>query len=504
MTKPASLLRLALFVISFLLLLTNATAQDLPGRRDSLYSGILKEERIIQVLLPETYKPGSAEKYDVLYILDGDSNLKSISAIQQFAQSESHMPPMILVAVFNTHRDRDLLPTRVAPGAPSGAANFLSFFKNELIPYVDRSYPTNGNNLLFGHSFGGLFAMYALLAEPQLFNAYLAIDPSFWWDGGYMNKFADSKLSAALQPGKSLFIAGREGDGLRQMGIADMDSVLKGKAPQDLHWKIAAYAGETHGSVRLKGIYDGLRFFYEGYSSKAVEFHPMNGMVLKDEPYKVYHIGGSELVRYTTDGSEPTLSSAKMPREVTLTNGAQISAKVVGRNDRYNKATVGRFQVAKAPAPSAKPNNANPGGWQYSYYEGEWDALPDFALLKAAKSGIADKDFDLGKLPRQTNYACLIEGFIEIQKAGHYVFALDSDDGSKLFVGGDLLISYDGLHGGGNVKSYMVPLEKGFYPIRIEFFQKGGGALLNLRYIAPEGEASRLTAVPFELRYSSR
>ncbi|MGM9486856.1 alpha/beta hydrolase-fold protein [Ideonella sp. YS5] len=503
MKKPASLLRLAFFIAALLMPCTQAAAQDLPGTRDSLYSGLLKEERVFQVLLPEKYRPGSEEKYDVLYILDGDSNLKSISAIQQFAQAEAHLPPMIMVAVFNTHRDRDMLPA-TATAASSGAAHFLSFFKNELIPYVNRSYPSNGNNILFGHSFGGVFAMYALLAEPQLFNAYLAIDPSFWWGDGYMKKFASDKLGAVSQPGKSLFIAGREGEGLQQMGIADMESLLKAKAPKDLNWKVAAYSGETHGSVRLKGIYDGLRYFYEGYSDQAVEFHPMNGIVLKDQPYKIYYVGSSDLVRYTTDGSEPTPASAKMPQEITLTNSAQVSAKVVGRHDRHNRTTVGRFELRNAPRPGAPPHDAKPGGLHYSYFEGQWDALPDFGGLTAVRSGAADKDFALDKLPRQTDFACLFEGFIEIQNAGYYVFALDSDDGSKLFLGDQLLISYDGLHGGGNSKSYLIPLEKGFYPIRMEYFQKAGGALLNLRYVVPTDETEKVVPVPLERLYGKR
>lgn len=504
-TPAPSLLRLAAcFILPVLLLCTQAaTAQGLPGKRDALHSSVLKEERVIQVLLPEGYTPGSDKRYDVLYLLDGDTNLKSVSAIQRFSQDESQLPPMIMVAVFNTNRDRDFLPTAMTPNGTAGAANFLAFFKNELIPYVDKTYPTSGNNLLFGHSFGGVFAMYALLTEPQLFNAYLAIDPSFWWDGGIMNKLAAGKLGVAA-PGKSLFIAGREGEGLRQMGITDMDAVLKDKAPPDLAWKVAAYPDESHGSVRLKGVYDGLRFFYEGYSDRAVEFHPMNGLVLKDQPYKIYYLGPSESVHYTTDGSPPTAASPKMPRQFTLTNTVQVTARQVGRNDRNNRTTVGRFQVAKPLPAGARPANVTPGGWRYAYYEGEWDALPDFSTLKPVRTGVADKDFDLGKLPRQVNFGCVIEGFIEIQAAGHYVFALDSDDGSKLFLGDRLLIAYDGLHGGGNVQSYVVPLEKGFYPIRIEYFQKGGGAFLNLRYVTPDDPTERVVSVPFERQYGSR
>ncbi|KQV50767.1 hypothetical protein ASC95_15585 [Pelomonas sp. Root1217] len=502
MRQPASVFRRALFIIPFLLHFTHAMAQNLPGKRDSLHSDILNEERVIQVLLPENYKPGSEEKYDVLYILDGDSNMKSISAIQQFAQAESYMPPIILVAVFNTNRDRDLLPTHVGPKPSGGAGKFLSFFKNELIPYVNKTYPTNGNNILFGHSFGGVFSTYALLNEPQLFNSYLAVDPSFWWDSGYMNKLAADKLSASVPRGKALFIAGRAGEGLKEMAITGMDAILQSKAPQDLKWKIVAYADETHGSVRLKSVYDGLRFFYDGYSNKPIEFHPMNGVVLKDKPYKIYYFGSSQSVRYTTDGSEPAESSTKMGAENDLINDTKIFAKSVGRNDRYNKVSIGEFKVGKTLAASAMPKSAKPGGLHYSYYEGEWDALPDFEKLKALQSGITNKDFDVNRLPRQTNFACLIEGYIEIQKAGYYIFALDSDDGSKLYLGENLLISYDGLHGDGSPKTYLIPLEKGFYPIRMEYFQKAGGAHLKLQYVVPGEEKPRPISIPFELQYS--
>ena len=504
MQKGISLLQRILFIIPLLAFVTDAMAQNLPGARGSLYSEVLKEERVFQVVLPHNYKPGSAEKYDVLYILDGDSNLKSIAAIQQFAQDESYLPPIIMVAVFNTNRDRDFLPTHVAPKPSGGADKFLAFFKQELIPHINKTYPSNGNNLLFGHSFGGVLAMQALLTEPQLFNSYLAVDPSFWWDGGYMHKTAAGKLSSSVLSGKSLFIAGREGDGLTGMGITSMDAVLKSSAPKDLNWKVVAYADETHGSIRLKSVYDGLRFFYDGYSSKPIEFHPMNGVVLKDKPYKVYYFGNSQSVRYATDGSEPTPSSRKMEPEITLTNGTKLVAKSLGRNDRYNNSTVGEFTVGKALAPSAKPSQATPGGFQYSYYEGEWDALPDFGKLKPIESGIAGKGFDINQLPRQTNFACLFEGYIEIQKAGYYIFVLDSDDGSKLFLGDKLLVSHDGLHGDGNPKTYLVPLEKGFYPVRMEYFQKGGGAALKLEYVVPGEEKPRPIPVPFELQYAGR
>jgi len=139
------------------------------------------------------------------------------------------------VAVHNTDRSRDMTPTRVvqAPGS-GGADKFLSFLKNELVPYVNKTYPASGNNILYGHSLGGLFSVYAFLAEPQLFNAYLVVDPSLWWDDNYIQKLAGEKMNASSHAGKSLFITGRDEAGLKQMGITDFDTLLKNRAPKDL------------------------------------------------------------------------------------------------------------------------------------------------------------------------------------------------------------------------------------------------------------------------------
>jgi len=92
-----------------------------------------------------------------------------------------------------------------------------------------------------------------------------------------------------------------------------------------------------------------------------------------------------------------------------------------------------------------------------------------------------------------------MEGYIEIQKEGYYIFLLDSDDGAKLFLGKNLLIDYDGLHGNGKPKTYLVPLEKGFYPVRLEYFQQGGGAQLVLQYVLPGEQQPQ--PIPFDRQY---
>src|SRR5688572_28695251 len=199
------------FFLLALIALQNVLAQDMPGFRDSVYSTVLKEKRFLQIQLPADYKPGSTEKYDVIYVLDGEWNIGKMSYIQGFVREAGFMPQCITVAIINVNRDRDLTPTVTDFRNSGGAGNFLAFLKDELIPYINKTYPTNSSNTLFGHSFGGLFAMYAFLKEPQLFDTYLVADPSFWWDKQSMQKMAAEKLDKQLHGGKTLWITGRGG-----------------------------------------------------------------------------------------------------------------------------------------------------------------------------------------------------------------------------------------------------------------------------------------------------
>ena len=125
------------------------------GRLDSLNSEVLKEKRLIEVFVPPGYKPGDTNKYDVLYVLDGGNwNTGLIKHIQHYLEGEGYIPPAIIVSVLNKDRNRDLTPTHMDNWKTSGGADkFLGFIKNELIPYVNKTYPSNGNNTLWGHSF---------------------------------------------------------------------------------------------------------------------------------------------------------------------------------------------------------------------------------------------------------------------------------------------------------------------------------------------------------------
>src|SRR5258706_6943826 len=223
-------------------------AQKLPGIRDSIYSNALKEIRSIQVVLPKGYQPEKNSKYEVLYVLDGEWYMEHIPFIYNFVVSAKFAPENIFVLIPNTYvnginlRDRDFSPTKVADDSTSGGAdNFHAFLKNELIPYVEKKYPTNGQRSLVGSSFSGLFSVYAFVKDPELFHSYIASDPNLNWDNNYVPKLAAKKLPSFEGVESTLFFAGLEKTSVG-MGSKGMDSVLTAKAPRGLHWKFMEYA----------------------------------------------------------------------------------------------------------------------------------------------------------------------------------------------------------------------------------------------------------------------
>ncbi|HTX19106.1 MAG TPA: alpha/beta hydrolase-fold protein [Bacteroidota bacterium] len=502
MKKPVSTTCLALFLIFAAQTFSTAFAQDHGAVSDSIYSNVLREERSLKVLLPESYKPGSTDKYEVIYVTDGEWAMDPFSFVHKWAQGEGFVPPAIIVAIPNRYinganqRDRDFLPVHVPENEISGgAANFLSFIKNELIPYIAAKYPANGTSSIYGHSYGGLFALYALLSEPQLFESYYSTDPPFRWNNDYLVKMASEKLNG-LPPGKVLWIAGRSDNG----DIGHLDSLLQSQAPKTLHWKVTTYQNETHNSVRLKAMYDGIKFAYSGYSKESIMFHPMNGILLKDKPTRIFVVGSHPELRYTVNGMDPDSTSPIVDQSITITGPAQLVVKSFSLTGKYDKTARGSFPLGEPLPPVSRPGKLLSGGLRYSYYEGDWATIPDFKTLQPSKTGIADSTFNANELPRKTSFACVFDGFLETVNDGYYIFVLVSSDGSRLFLGGSLIIDNDGVHSPQSAKTFILPLKKGFYPFRVEYVQKNAGGVFQLLYVNTE-TVNNPSAIPLKYQY---
>ncbi|MBN1820542.1 MAG: chitobiase/beta-hexosaminidase C-terminal domain-containing protein [Prolixibacteraceae bacterium] len=503
MNKNFITIILILILIFISGLFKQTKAQDKLTVKDSIYSEILREQRDIVVRLPESYDPASDTKYEVIYLVDGEWTEHPFSFIQKYAQDNEYVPPVILVAVKNRYidganqRDRDFLPVHVPQPAISGGADkFLAFLKTELMPYIDKNYKTNGENSLYGHSYGGLFVAYTLFTMPGLFETFYATDPAFWYNNDYIIKLAGEKLGS-LPPGKIFWVAGIT-ETFKGMKIDKMDSVLKAKAPETLHWKVVTFPNEKHNSVGLKGIYDGIKFAYSGYSKSPLVFHPMNGILLKDTPINVFVESNGD-IRYTTDGTEPDKSSPLAEQGFSLTGPAELTVKSFSTSGKYDKTVKGKFELGGAFPSVKKPQNAKSGGLKYSVFEGDFKELPDFKKLKPLKSGIADSTFNLKKLG-DSDFACLFEGYFEAEDYGHYLFGLSSNDGSRFYLNNKLIIDNSGIHPPDEFKSFVLPLEKGFYPVRIEYFGKDEGKSLQLIYVKPG--TTNGNVIPLSLLYN--
>jgi alpha-L-fucosidase len=186
-------------------------------------------------------------------------------------------------------------------------------------------------------------------------------------------------------------------------------------------------------------------------------------------------------IRYTTDGSMPTASSALLAGPLRLTSTTTVSARSFREGKAVSPAATATFRKVD-PRP-ALAREARVNGLDYRYYEGEWDSLPDFGALEPARRGTIP-GFGFGPRREAERFGFEYEGYLEVPAPGVYTLYTESDDGSRLFVGGDLVVDNDGLHGMQRKKG-VVALAAGLHPLRVRFFEKTGGDGLIVSWEGP-------------------
>jgi hypothetical protein len=198
----------------------------------------------------------------------------------------------------------------------------------------------------------------------------------------------------------------------------------------------------------------------------------------------------------------PTEESAQVNRELIVTGAANVVYKRISNRPRYGKSITGDFKFEVLPPPVSKVKKANAGGFNYSYYEGNGSIPPNLKTTKPITRGILDKNFDANGLPRKNNYALIIDGFLEIKEEGYYTFFVRAGKGSNVWIDGKLLMHWDDANTR-DVLTFLLPLSKGFYPVKIESFDKKEDFKLLLYYITPgmsfPGEP---VPIPFDMEYS--
>lgn len=285
--------------IAVLLIVSSAAIAQPDGgtvKRLTLKSTVLGEDRIILVRTPAEYATNKAS-YPVLYMTDGDGHMGHTASTIEFLTRNGRIPEMIVVGVTNTDRTRDLTPAKStnknAAGelqfpTAGGANNFLKFFETELIPHIEKEYRVHPYRILAGHSFGGLFAIHAMISKPGLFNSYIAVSPSLQWENAEAFKRAEEFLKNQKELKVTLYTSlGNEPGGIGE-NFDKFRELLGRTSIKGFEWQAERMDDEDHGSVVLRSHYSGLRKVFAGWQGPR---DPESGLMaggLKgaDEHYK--------------------------------------------------------------------------------------------------------------------------------------------------------------------------------------------------------------------------
>lgn len=272
----------------FILSINNSFAQAtdsliIVGQRYTIHSKILNENRVYSVYLPPSYKNNPNKKYIVGYVLDGErSKFLEVAGIAQSMHSSFNLklqiPELILVSIENTDRTRDFTPTNslnylekedITAFKSSGKANdFMNFIEIELMPEINKSFRTISQNMIIGHSLGGLFALHCLLENPKMFSYYLLIDPSWFWDHNYIGKRGKEVLEKRTDLKARIFIGlanNLQDDKRHYKWGKEFYDLLKKNKSTNLKVDFKYFEDEKHLTVPIPATYYGLRHIFKPY-----------------------------------------------------------------------------------------------------------------------------------------------------------------------------------------------------------------------------------------------
>ncbi|MEZ5680262.1 MAG: alpha/beta hydrolase-fold protein [Erythrobacter sp.] len=257
------------------------------GQTYTITSKILGGERKITVRLPAEYTAEPERKFPVVYVLDGgpEQDFAHIAGIAQSREMNFSFEPFILVGIQSTDRRHWLTPPAADPapyeealGAkPGGSGEYRRFLRDELNPLVEASFRTDGHDAVLGESLAALFIVETLFEEPNLFDDYIAISPSLWWEQMKYGREAASYLARIPAGKRRLYLTtANEGDWHRE-GMERLIAALRRSAPEELEWTfVDAGESETHGTLYHPMALDAFRALY-GTPSREYRNYPLVG-----------------------------------------------------------------------------------------------------------------------------------------------------------------------------------------------------------------------------------
>lgn len=276
--------------ISLLFVVSHVNAQETEPYKHpqsevvTIHSKVLNEDRKIYIHCPIPDSTNLDNRFPVLYIMDGENHFELLALYADYLSRPDVLaiPKMIIVGIPNTQRRRDLTPTVSIIdylGKPDtsnlmkssgGNDSFLKFINTELIPAIDKNYETKPYKIFAGHSFGGLSSINCMLTHPDMFDAYIAVSPSFYWDNRYLLKLADKKLKKGSPLNKMFFYSdGNEGgtSSFFHLDLLKFDSLISNKQLVGLNYMYKHYPNETHMTEPIVAYFEALRFIFKEWEN---------------------------------------------------------------------------------------------------------------------------------------------------------------------------------------------------------------------------------------------
>ena len=272
--------RIILFLIFCVLLSSFALADEerdtsvLKYKHVELDSKKLGEKRDLQIYLPSGYED-SKDSYPVLVLLDADyetmTNLKVSTA--GIMADEGQSPEMIVIAieVINSRRDYFAPQTMEELNGTSAVEKFRDFILEEVLPYAEKNYRTQPLKILSGDSNAGMFTLFTFLTKPESFNAFIAASPMLGWNIDIFNKLAD-KFIAEQKDVKSCVYANFGVDDYARATDHAPAFFAKFDSSENMTFRRRLDKLELTGHVPYTTLYEGLRFYFEGYYYSSSNF----------------------------------------------------------------------------------------------------------------------------------------------------------------------------------------------------------------------------------------
>ncbi|WP_338644643.1 alpha/beta hydrolase-fold protein [Flavobacterium sp. KS-LB2] len=282
MMKPILILILLFFTVASNSQNNNPKENSKPfvlGSIEEIHSKVLFEKRILNIYLPEGYQQNDTITYPVIYLLDGSADEDFIHVVGLFQFNSfswiNRVPKSIVVGIANVDRKRDFTYQTTIEAdqkrytSAGKSANFISFLEKELQPYIEKKYKTNNSKTIIGQSLGGLLATEILLQKPNLFNKYIIISPSLWWDNGsllrqnsviYQENF-NKKIDIYIGVGKE-GLAPSEIPHVMEVDANLLTEKLKSTKSKTITVNFDYLPQEDHATITHQAIFNALRILY--------------------------------------------------------------------------------------------------------------------------------------------------------------------------------------------------------------------------------------------------